>query len=63
MSDQSTSFKEASKQKRRGIVSEMISFLKHNKMWWLLPILIVLLLVGTLVVISGSGALPFIYPF
>ena len=46
---------------RTGFLSEFWHFLKHNKKWWLLPILIVLLLVGVLVVLSGSAAAPFIY--
>jgi hypothetical protein len=29
--------------------------------WWLLPVLLMLLLVGLLVLLSGSAAAPFIY--
>ncbi len=45
-----------------GIVSEFLSFLKHNKKWWLLPIIIVLLLVGVLILLGGSVVAPLIYP-
>ncbi|MEM6989145.1 MAG: DUF5989 family protein [Myxococcota bacterium] len=44
-----------------GLVSELGAFLKDNKKWWLLPILVVLFLVGVLVVLGGTGAAPFIY--
>ncbi len=44
-----------------GIVVEFIDFLKHNKKWWLLPILLVLLLVGVLIVLGTTAAGPFIY--
>lgn len=44
-----------------GILGEFWSFLCHNKKWWLLPILLVLLLFGLLIVASGSGVAPFIY--
>ncbi len=44
-----------------GIVREFWGFLKHNKKWWLLPILGILFLFGVLVVLSGTGAAPFIY--
>ena len=44
-----------------GLVSEFVSFLLHNKKWWLAPIVIVLALVGLLVVLGGTGAAPFIY--
>jgi hypothetical protein len=43
-------------------VSEFWSFLKSRKKLWLLPIIVILLLIGTLLVISqGSIIAPFIY--
>jgi Family of unknown function (DUF5989) len=45
------------------LVGELWEFLRHNKKWWLLPILIVLLLFGVLIFLSGTGAAPFIYTF
>lgn len=47
---------------RVGLAAEFWDFLKHNKKWWLLPILVVLLLIGLLVVLGSTGAAPFIYP-
>ena len=45
-----------------GITSELWSFLKVRKKWWLLPIILILLLVGTLLVLAhGSVLAPFIY--
>jgi len=46
---------------RTGLFSEFLSFLKERKKWWLLPILIVLLLVGILVILGGTGVAPFVY--
>lgn len=44
------------------ILSEYFSFLKENKKWWLLPIVIVLVLFGLLIVLTkGSALAPFIY--
>jgi hypothetical protein len=43
------------------MVREMLSFLRQNRKWWLLPIIVVLLLVGLLVVLGATGAAPFIY--
>lgn len=40
---------------------ELWEFLQENKKWWLLPILMILLLFGVLVILSGTGAAPFIY--
>jgi hypothetical protein len=48
-------------EKRAGLVGEFWEFLKQNKKWWLLPILVVMLLLGLLVFLGGSGAAPFIY--
>ncbi len=45
------------------LLGELWDFLRHNKKWWLLPILIVLLLFGVLIFLSGTGAAPFIYTF
>ena len=45
------------------LVEEFWQFLRFNKKWWLLPILVALLLLGTLVVLSGTALAPFIYPF
>jgi hypothetical protein len=48
-------------QKRIGLVGELWSFLKHNKKWWLLPLLTILIGFGALIVLSGTAAGPFIY--
>jgi hypothetical protein len=45
------------------LLGEFWEFLRHNKKWWLLPILIVLLVFGILIFLSGTGAAPFIYTF
>ena len=45
----------------RGLIGEFWEFLSENKKWWLAPIIIVLILIGMLVVLGGSGAAPFIY--
>lgn len=54
-------FEEAANEESPGIVAEFIDFLKHSKKWWLTPIIIVLLLIGLVVLMSGTAAAPFIY--
>ena len=44
-----------------GLGTEFVDFLKYNKKWWLIPILLVMALIAVLVVISASGGAPFIY--
>ena len=44
------------------LVSELWTFLRVRKKFWLLPIVLVLLAVGALIVLSqGSALAPFIY--
>ena len=46
-----------------GFLRELWDFLVHNKKWWLVPIVAALVLLAILVVLSGSGAFPWIYTF
>ena len=44
------------------IVSEFWGFLKARKKWWIAPIVVMLVLLGSLIVFSqGSALAPFIY--
>ena len=54
-------FKQQAAGKSRGPLAEFLGFILHNKKWWLTPVIIVLLLVGLLVVLGGTGVAPFIY--
>ena len=54
-------FLRAAEQAQPGVLRESWQWLRHNKKWWLTPILIGLLLVGGLVVLSGTAVAPFIY--
>jgi hypothetical protein len=60
--DSSVSFAQAAEEEQPGLLREFVEFLIESKAWWLTPIIIVLLLVGLLVVLSGSVVAPFIYP-
>lgn len=51
----------AAQQSRTGFLSELWGFLRENKKWWLLPILVCLLLFGLLIFLSSTGIAPFIY--
>jgi hypothetical protein len=54
-------FRREAAQPRMGLGREFWDFLKHNKKWWLLPILLALLILGLLVVLGGTSLAPFIY--
>jgi hypothetical protein len=44
-----------------GLIAEFLDFLKTSKKWWLTPIIVVLLLIGALIILSGTAVAPFIY--
>ena len=44
------------------VLKDLWSFLKERKKWWLFPVILVLMMIGALIVFSGSSAIaPFIY--
>jgi hypothetical protein len=44
------------------ILSELWEFLRVRKKWWLMPVVIFLVMLGTLIVLTeGSALAPFIY--
>ena len=46
------------------LCKEFLSFLKQEKKWWLVPMVLILLLLAVLIAFSGSSVLaPFMYPF
>jgi hypothetical protein len=53
--------RELSEARSGGVLSDLWAFMRETKKWWLAPILVMLLLLGVLIVIGGSGAAPFIY--
>ena len=46
---------------RAFMLKDLALFLMENKKWWMIPILAVLVLVGALLIVGGSGVAPFIY--
>jgi len=45
-----------------GVAGELIGFLWQRKLWWLIPMITVLLIFGLLIIFaSASGIGPFIY--
>jgi len=57
----SSDFEEQAAKAGCGFFAEFWIFLKENKKWWLLPILLAFLLMGALLLAGGTGAAPFIY--
>ncbi len=48
---------------KQSLVREFFAFIKHEKKWWMIPLVAVLLAVGALILFASSSPLaPFIYP-
>jgi hypothetical protein len=54
-------FRQQAEQKPKSFAAEFLDFILHNKKWWLLPIVFVLLLFGCIAFLGGTGAAPFLY--
>lgn len=48
---------------RQFLLREFWQFLKENGKWWLAPMLLVLLALAVLMVLSTTGAAPWLYTF
>ena len=45
-----------------GLMTELWGFMKERKKWWLAPVIVVMVIVGSLLVFAqGSALAPFIY--
>jgi hypothetical protein len=54
-------FEQAQQEKQAGILKEFFLFLRYNKKYWMIPILITLLALAVLVLLGGTAIAPFIY--
>ena len=59
--DKKTAFEQAQQERQAGIIKEFFLFLKYNKKYWMIPILIMLLGLALLILLGGSAVAPFIY--
>ncbi len=55
-------FAREAERKTPGLARELWAWLRHNKKWWLAPLLIVLFVVGVVVVVGSTVLGPFLYP-
>ncbi len=56
------SFREASEAKELSLGQEIALMLKHNKKYWMIPLILVLLILGLIVVLGANpSTAPFIY--
>ena len=47
---------------RLGIIGELLAFFWERKLWWMIPMVLVLMLFGVLIVFTqGTALAPFVY--
>jgi hypothetical protein len=64
MADRETAkneFERIAAQEQPSLLGELYEFLKHNKKWWLLPILLMIGVFGVILLLSTTSVAPFIY--
>jgi hypothetical protein len=55
-------FERAAREERHsGLLREFWGFLKDNKKWLMIPVIVLLLIFGLLIFLAGTGVAPFIY--
>ncbi len=48
--------------RRLGVVGDLLAFLWRERLWWMIPILIALILIAALVLLGSNPAVaPFVY--
>ena len=61
MSDAREQFEKAAQEQRLSLGAEFWLFLKENKKWWLVPILVVFAGIALFATMISTGFAPFIY--
>jgi hypothetical protein len=59
--DKKKAFEQAQQEKQAGILKEFFLFLKYNKKYWMVPIVLTLLVLAALILLGGTAVAPFIY--
>jgi hypothetical protein len=54
-------FEQAQQAEQAGILKEFFLFLRYNKKYWMIPIVVTLLALAVLVLLGGTAIAPFIY--
>lgn len=47
---------------RQGLARSLVRFLGQNRIYWIAPAIIIIVLIGLLMLIAGSSVAPFTYP-
>lgn len=47
---------------RPGLARGILRFLRENRLYWMAPAILIIVLIGLLLLIAGSSVAPFTYP-
>lgn len=61
-SAQASDFVQGAEERDPGLLADFVLFLREQKAWWMLPILVALALIAFVAWLSTTAAAPFIYP-
>ena len=56
-----TPFEKAAETADQSLAAELIAWLRHNRKWWLIPLVVMVALIGALTLLASTGAAPFLY--
>ena len=59
--DVKSKFESEAEMPQRGFLGEIWEMLKHNKKYYLIPLVAILLIFGAIIILGGTAAAPFIY--
>ncbi len=54
-------FQQAGEEKPASLGREVIAMLRHNKKYWMIPIIVILALFAAILILGATSAAPFIY--
>jgi hypothetical protein len=47
---------------KQSLIREFFAFIRYEKKWWMIPLIIVVLILGLVLFVGSSPLAPFVYP-
>jgi hypothetical protein len=61
MPEPESPFEKAAESSNQSLGAELLAWLRHNRKWWLIPLIVTVALIGILTLLASTGAAPFLY--
>lgn len=59
--DDRNEFEREARGARLTFAGELFRYIRHTRKYWLVPIILIMVVLGLLIVLAGTGSAPFIY--